>query len=304
MLAGLLTFRLNVLLNDAGITLCNAWGSVLYPIHLYNAARQSADLTEEWDDAEYILSVHSPSRVFVGAPPTEPQEYYKRFLLALGGSAGNFARNRRRDGAEVIIESKKGPRGLKTTSPVKDIFSCAYLEGGSAVLSTPNIVAMIAVATRAARTTHPSVDLTTFSRKMVTQKQFTNIQLLTAVREGVAGEELHLLFDYFNLHQRGCKLLRDLQTHLQGDLARYFGSDYLENESELPYIVGYIFEVVRGSDRAADGLRLDNAGSRMLQDAAAVLRRMLQSEDGRSLVTKAKAFSDAIVHAYHSGTLG
>ena len=39
-LAGLLTFRLNVLLNDAGITLCNAWGSVLYPIHLYNAARQ------------------------------------------------------------------------------------------------------------------------------------------------------------------------------------------------------------------------------------------------------------------------
>ena len=117
-LAGLLTFRLNLLLNEYGIDLSNAWGSVIYPIHLYNAARQSAGLTEKWDDAEFILIVHSPSRIFVGAPPTEPQDYHKRFLFALGGSASNFARNRRRGGRALIIESKKGPRGLKTTSPV------------------------------------------------------------------------------------------------------------------------------------------------------------------------------------------
>ena len=163
---------------------------------------------------------------------------------------------------------------------------------------------MIAFATRAERTSPTSVDLKEFSRKMVMQKQFTSIQLLTAVREGVASEELHLLFDYFSLHRRGYKLLRDLQTHLQGDLTRYFGSNAIENESELPYVVGYVFEVVRGSNRVADDLRLENAGSRMLVDAAAVLSRMLQGGNGMASIMKAKALSDAAVYAYHNGTLG
>lgn len=46
-LCGLLIFRLNILLNDSGINFCNAWGTAVYPAHLYNAARQSADLSEK-----------------------------------------------------------------------------------------------------------------------------------------------------------------------------------------------------------------------------------------------------------------
>ena len=237
-LSGLLIFHLNTLLNDGGIHLCNAWESVMYPTHLYNAARHSAELDSKWDDIEYILSIYSPTQIFVGAPPTDPKEYHKRFLLALGDSASNFAGNRRPGGAQLIVESQKGPRGLKTTSPVKDIFRSRYIDGNAATLSTANVIAMLAVATKAERTSPPAVDTAELSRKMAAQKQLSILQPLQAVREGLASEELHLLFDYFGLHQRGCKLQRDLQTHLQGDLARYFGPNYIENESELPYVIG------------------------------------------------------------------
>ncbi|KAK5125541.1 hypothetical protein LTR85_000652 [Meristemomyces frigidus] len=304
-LCGLLTFRLNVLLNGAGMNLCTAWGTVLYPAHLYNAARQSADLDAEWKDMEYILSVHSLQRIFVGAPPSDPQEYLKRFLLTLGASASNFARNRRPGGRALIVESKKGPRGLKTTSPVKDIFRAHYLYESPIALTTPNIVAMLAVASKAERTSWPSVDMAEFSRKMIVQRQYTTLQLLTAVREGVASEELHLLFDYFGLHQRSSRLLRDLQTHTQHDLVKYFGSDYIEEESQLPYIIGYIFEVVRGSDRISEQLRVQNGGSRMLHDAAAVLARFLESgENSGKGIMGAKALSHSVAHAFANGTLG
>lgn len=122
---------------------------------------------------EHILSVHSPQRIFVGAPPSDAQEYLKRFLLALGASASNFARNRRPGGRALIVESKKGPRGLKTTSPVKDIFRAHYLYDSPIALTTPNVVAMLAVATKAERTSQPSVDLAEFSRMMVCGSPFT-----------------------------------------------------------------------------------------------------------------------------------
>lgn len=43
---GLLTLRLNLLLQEGGQTLVGAWGSAIYPLHLYNACRQSVGLDE------------------------------------------------------------------------------------------------------------------------------------------------------------------------------------------------------------------------------------------------------------------
>ncbi|KAK4539981.1 hypothetical protein LTR36_009879 [Oleoguttula mirabilis] len=134
-------------------------------------------------------------------------------------------------------------------------------------------------------------------------RQYTTLQLLQAVREGVASSELHLLFDYFGLHQRGYKLLRDLQTHLQGDMVKFFGSSYIENESELPFIIGYIFEVVAGSNRVAEHLRLANDGSKMLNNAADVLARFLQGENGRKSIMTAKALSNSVSFAFTNGML-
>ncbi|WPG97910.1 Hypothetical protein R9X50_00069300 [Acrodontium crateriforme] len=292
-LAGLLNFRLNQQMNEAGIFLCNAWGSVIYPAHLYNACENSAGLGKQWPDMDFVISVHSKTRIFVGAPPTGPQEYWKRFALALGTSATAFARNRRGGTAERIPESKKGPRGLKTTSPVRDIFRDRYLKGTPAVLSRANIAAMLAVATKAQRTSPPSIDLVEFSHQTAAQPNFSLTQLLIAVREGMIGEELHLKFDYFGLHQRGFELLKKLQNHLQDQMVQYFGSDYIEQEFQLPFIVGYIFEVVRGSDRIAQQFKDVESGSRMLQAASEVLAQYLE-EKGDGSITKAAFLTAAL----------
>lgn len=95
---GLLTLRLNLLLQEGGQTVVGAWGSAMYPFHLYNACRQSGGLDKEWEDAEYTYQLHTSQRVFVGAPSKNPQDYLKRFFLMLGGSVSNFARNRRHGG--------------------------------------------------------------------------------------------------------------------------------------------------------------------------------------------------------------
>ena len=105
---GLLTLRLNLLLQEGGQTLVGAWGSAIYPLHLYNACRQSGGLDRKWEDAEYIYQLHTPQRVFVGSPPKDPQDYLKRFFPMLGGSVSNFARNRRFGGSNMIVYPKKG----------------------------------------------------------------------------------------------------------------------------------------------------------------------------------------------------
>ncbi|KAI5365443.1 hypothetical protein Slin15195_G049800 [Septoria linicola] len=42
-LTGLFVFSLKLRMEEAGITLCNAWGAVLYPAHLYTRAAKSQD---------------------------------------------------------------------------------------------------------------------------------------------------------------------------------------------------------------------------------------------------------------------
>lgn len=302
-LCGLMEFRLNLLLQEAGETLVTAWGTAIYPAHLYNACRQSAELQQTWEDMEYLIKIHSPNRIFVGAPPTEAPDYLKRFALALGASAVNFARNRRPGGRDLIVPSKKGPRGLKTTSPVRDIFRQRYVYDGPIALSTPNIVAMVSVASKAERTSAPSVDMADFARTMLVQRQYSTLQLLTAVREGVAAEELHLVFDYMGLHQRCHKMLRQLQTHLQHDLVQYFGSDYIEDESQLPFIIGYVFEVMTGAGRVAEHLRVEANGSALLYKASEVLSGFLAEGGKQESWTKARALSYAVQRAYFRGDL-
>jgi hypothetical protein len=296
---GLLTLRLNLLLQEGGQNLVGAWGSAIYPIHLYNACRQSGGLDIEWQDAEYIYQLHTPQRLFVGAPPKDPQDYLKRFFLMLGGSVSNFARNRRHGGQNMIVESKKGPRGLKSTTPVRDIFQPRYVADGNAVLSTGNLIALVSTANKAQRTHEPLVNVEQLAHDVTSQPQMTPVQLLTCVREGLAAEEMHLLFDYFRVHQRGIRLLRTLEDALHADMVEYFGEGYIEDDSQLPYVVGYIFEIVHGADKAAERLQLPYHGSKILNKASDVLKAYLEKDNtGLQGVAQTKALTRTIQYAH------
>ena len=307
-LCGLKTFRLNILLQDSGIKLCNTWGSVIFQTHLYNATSCSAALNARWRDLDYLISVHSPRRIFAGAPPTDLREYSKRFALVLGRHANNdFV-----TGTAGLSHSLGGsrtrtaPRTLKTTSPVKDIFRPRYVDGGIANLNSQNIVAMLSVATKLERTSRPLVNLPDFSKDMKAQSEYSAIQLLQIVLEGVAAEELHLLFDYFGLNQRGCSLLFSLKTQLEPDMEKHSVGKPNDEGPQLPVIVEYIFGAANGSKDLSQDLDPACSTSRILHQAADILREFLKDDgfggSGARSIMCARALTNAVVAAYHAKT--
>jgi hypothetical protein len=55
-LCGMMLFRLNVIMQDTGITLVNAWGALPTILHLYNAALMQQTLKQPWVDMEAVVS--------------------------------------------------------------------------------------------------------------------------------------------------------------------------------------------------------------------------------------------------------
>jgi hypothetical protein len=79
-LCGIWLFLLRYLMQDAGITFCNAWGSVMYTAHLYNAARQEKLLKGIWKDMEMALLLQGNDKMFIGDRPKKAEGNYARSL--------------------------------------------------------------------------------------------------------------------------------------------------------------------------------------------------------------------------------
>ena len=86
LLCGLMVYYMNISIRELGISVSNAYDTILSASHLYNAAKQSGLLSQPWPDMEYLISVHTAKRLFVGGLPTTPGDLFKRFQLATGAS--------------------------------------------------------------------------------------------------------------------------------------------------------------------------------------------------------------------------
>jgi hypothetical protein len=104
----------------------------MYPAHFYNAVKQKANPVKPWPLMDQLISIHTEERLFLGAAPKTIVDCHKQISLILGYSASSYAANRRHDKMTV---SKNGPRGLKETSILGDIF-----HEGLAADSNGNIV--------------------------------------------------------------------------------------------------------------------------------------------------------------------
>ena len=84
LLCGLFTFALEMRAQRLGGLFANAWGSIMYAGHLYNAVRQEKLLAEPWTDMELLIAQQTPEAFFVGNSPKEPCQYLECFLLSMG----------------------------------------------------------------------------------------------------------------------------------------------------------------------------------------------------------------------------
>jgi hypothetical protein len=277
-LCGLMMFRLNLKLQEAGVTVVTARGSLPTVLHLYNAVKQ--ELAEVgfplWEDAENVIQIQSKEQIFVGEYPKNAEEYLKQFALVMGYSATSFGRNIR-DGGRPRA-SKHGPREMIKTSTMADVFH------GEICGSQPRSDITFHKIEQAI--TKVSPERKSGTRSEGKARPFTSVSFLSSLQAQIESESLALNMNYVGLHIRCFNLLRDIKLKLDPDFRKYLGPNYVERESEFPFLVGYLFLIATQSGKAGEILlkvRSDSVKSMILLKAGDILRDLVNKEGNREM---------------------
>jgi hypothetical protein len=108
-------------------------------------------------------------------------------------------------------------------------------------------------------------------------------QFLSVLRYTIALEDIMLRFDYIAFYLQCLDFLHSLRTAVDSDMRKYNGDIYIEDETQLPFIVRYIFQVVTTNTALMTNLggremQNLNIQSKMMVKATAVLREFIQRE--------------------------
>jgi hypothetical protein len=121
------------------------------------------------------------------------------------------------------------------------------------------------------------------STKQQRASPFLAVPFISSLQEKVQSDILTLNIDYIALHIRCFDLLRNIHTTLHSDFVKYLRSpNYIEKESELPFLVGYLFMISTGSAKAGDHLNIGGKGvevrSKTLLKAADIVEILIRKE--------------------------
>ncbi|KAG8627469.1 hypothetical protein KVT40_004952 [Elsinoe batatas] len=293
-LSGLLMFNINLRMQELGLTLMNAYGTGIYMAYLYNGIKNQADQAQvQWPDMDFLINLHNEERIFLGQRPKTHEETLKKYLLVMGVAPEAFGTGRRNNRRTL---SSKGSRAFEEQSIVSQVFRERFTANGSIDLSIHNI--QIVLNDLAAK---PALSKTTETKQSSTQvvqarfdksKRLSPLQLLALLRERMVVEEQSLMLDYFAMHRRNMRLLRLIRSEIHEKLVQYHGPQYLENESQLTNLVGYIFSTAIKSGMAGTQLGLareGNVGSVMVTKVGKVLQSW-QRQNGQQAIKELNAF--------------
>lgn len=98
--------------------------------------------------------------------------------------------------------------------------------------------------------------------------KFRAESLIASLAFALQAETLEFSFPYLAFHRKCWQLLRDVRKHCNSLLIEKYTAAYMERETELPWVVGYILMAaagsVEGSTRVVD-LRLLQASAKCLE---------------------------------------
>ncbi|KAH8805514.1 hypothetical protein F5884DRAFT_448221 [Xylogone sp. PMI_703] len=310
-LCGMMLFQLRIQMQKLGVTVANAWGALPALLHLYNAAQSEGFLRSPWMDLECTILANTPKRIFIGARPDKAQEYLKRFVLVMGWSVSAFAPNQRNNKAP-LQPSRRGPRKMLTESILADLFQSPstekeYKDYQIARVFTLSRAAIEKILGRSDKyslpaeeqrrreasdknDTAPQIGPRRAAKQQNLANNFTAIQLVKALESCIREETFPLNVNYFALHMRAYRFLRMMAQELEPVLIKCFGPGYLERESQLPFLVGYIFQAVASADQAQEELAHSSGlavQSRLLKTAALLMEELVARE-GSAEVDKVK----------------
>ncbi|KAK0247407.1 hypothetical protein LTS09_017441 [Friedmanniomyces endolithicus] len=137
-------------------------------------------------------------------------------------------------------------------------------------MNVHNVKAMLALASETLRARSLSVDAASFYREMTTRPTHPRLELLRVVCEGVAAEELNLLFDYIGLHHRGMEYL----------------------------LVAGILEFAKELERCSDECITDPPSTSVLRRLASTLTDFLGEDEGKDPGVKSFVSATALAKAF------
>ena len=278
--------------HELGIDFANAWGSIMYASHLYNATRQEKLLPKSWKDMELLIALQSTERLFVGNTPKDLDAYLKRFLLSMGYSSTAFASNRR---STTPLASTRGPRGLSTLCTAGALFYGRYCTNEESVTWTTESMQPIIEAKmendsdnegpeKKSNKIKTAASGTLIRRPKRSKGSMPTTDFLLDLANALHAETLELSVDYLRLHRSCWILLRKVNEACKPLLLENYGAGYLEEENQLPFVVGYIFMVATRTNGVASLLLPKRPGaqvsSRLLAQAAEALDGMIDSGAG------------------------
>ncbi|KAF3054003.1 hypothetical protein E8E11_006452 [Didymella keratinophila] len=295
-------FALHLLLHDLarlrtefhgfGIAFANAWDSVTSCAHLCNAVNGGKSQDMMWKDLDIVIGLQEPKTLFIGDAPTTPGEYLKRFALAMGASAANLAKSTRKK--RGLVHSKKGPKGLKELGGTMQAFRSRIRDvNGPKGIRAEDVQKILDNGSwdyelddnDNAHQVYKGIGKTP---KKAPAKQLSVFKCVGLIRDLLHAVVVEIAFDYFRLHRQCWRLLRAVKDHVRDDLIRIYGPDYVQKESELPFIVGYVLMTASRSQGLGDLLKSKQPGvqitSKVLEGARYVVEGMVDSGAGGLIV--------------------
>lgn len=266
---------------EVGIDYANSWTSIMVASHLYNATRQEKLLSKSWKDMELLIGLQSRKRLFVGDIPTDLDAYFDRFLLSMGLSANVSASN----GGEIYPEdTATGPMDLSTLCATGALFKGRYCENEESVTWTTESMQRIVDARTEHTSDSESSPGTLSSRTKEKERSVCVTGFLRDLSDALHAETLELSIDYLRLHRSCWMLLSKVNEACQKELIDDIGDDYLGDEAELTYVVGYILMMATQVNGVLDVFHPKRPGvlfsTRPLEQAAAALDAMIDSGAG------------------------
>ncbi|KAM7210096.1 hypothetical protein V8F06_014518 [Rhypophila decipiens] len=301
-ISGLILFRLRAAVHEISIAVINAWGSIAYPAHLYNALQREGLLKPglQWHDMDIVLTLLGDSNIWVGEGdnhrPGNLKDYFNRFTLQMGLSAAAFADPRKRRG-KVNLHSRAGPRGIKEdVSVVSHIFANRYYrnpESGTVDWTTEHVEDILARSAFDIKDNGATIEQIDDPAKLRekraraakqqksagkavdktdgTTRRVPPTELIRALSLTLHAESLEMSFPYLVLHRMSWQLLREIKKKLDPLLIQLYTPAYMEHEYQLPWLIGWIFTAASGIPPATP-----NDGMRLLRLAAEVFNGFLE----------------------------
>ncbi|KAK2026907.1 hypothetical protein LX32DRAFT_593792, partial [Colletotrichum zoysiae] len=306
-LSGLYLFRLRMDMYEIGIAIANAWGSITYAAHLYNALLMNGLLVGQWPDMEVMLTTLVYSSIWVGNErPKTIRDCHQKFCLQMGVSAVSCTNNRRRN---TPIASRAGPRGIKEGAPVSSMFKTQVCSGVD-MEWTPELLDDIV-----ARSTYQQESMA--DDEDLIMRQISDPQELRArdrlrqqkAKARAAGqakatsdlvpdeltiklalalesESLEIAFPYLAMHRWCWKFLRSVKDACDPVLRELWTPAYMEKETQLPWLVSWILMAAAGIGITPD--------LRPLHLAARTCNSMVSSESAKLAIEIARRIGKEI----------